>query len=175
MLKPIRWVTIAALAGSSFGLFAYCATPDLDQKLRRDLDALASGRSLAETQLIGGADWVCIDRSAFRREFLAESVRLGGAFTRSLERCGVDNSCCIDRSDLGGVVGLVKDGEIRCVETESYDLYVRPEQAFCVKPDRLAVSRKVAVDGEHVLGRPWVGRASRTSFDVGSKVDDRQR
>ncbi|MGJ5178877.1 hypothetical protein ACQR16_13710 [Bradyrhizobium oligotrophicum] len=158
----------------SLALVAYCAMPDLDDKLRRDLEALASGRSLAETQIIGGADWVCIDQGAFRREFLAESNRLGGTFTRSLEKCGIENSCCIETSDLPGVVGLVNDGEIRCVEAKSYDLYLKPEEAFCVKPERLAVSRKVAVDGEHVLGRPWVGRASRTSFEV-SKRSGEQR
>ncbi|GLH75816.1 hypothetical protein SSBR45G_07240 [Bradyrhizobium sp. SSBR45G] len=156
----------------SQGLVAYCAMPDLDDKLRRDLEVLASGRSLAETQIIGGADWVCIDQGAFRREFLAESNRLGGLFTRSLEKCGVENSCCIDRSDLGAVVGLVKDGGIRCVETGSYDLYLKPEAAFCVKPGGLAVAKKIATDGERPLGRPWVGRASRTSFEVGKRSDD---
>jgi hypothetical protein len=166
---------IGVLATTSLGLIAYWALPDLDQELRRDLDALASGRSLAETQIIGGADWVCIDHGAFRHEFLAESNKLGGAFTQSFERCGIENSCCIDRSDLAGVIGLVKDGEIRCVETESYDLYVKPEGAFCAQPETLVVSRKVAIDGERLLGRPWVGRASRTSFEVGRKPEKRPR
>jgi len=172
-LNSIPWKAI--LAVTSLALIAYWALPDLDQKLRRDLDILASGRSLAETQLIGGVDLVCIDQGAFRHEFLAESTKLGGLFTRSFEKCGIENSCCIETSDLGGVVGLVKDGEIRCVEIESYDLYLKPEEAFCVKPERLAVSRKVAVDGERVLGRPWVGRASRTSFNVGRKPEERLR
>jgi len=171
----IRWRTISLAASASLALLAYCVlTPGLDQKLRRDLDPLASGRSLAETQLIGGVEWVCIDQGAFRHEFLAESTRLGGAFTRSFEKCGIENSCCIETSDVGGVVGLVKDGEIRCVEAESYDVYLKPAGAFCVKPERLSVSRKVAVDGERVLGRPWVGRAGRTSFEVSKESGERR-
>jgi len=97
------------------------------------------------------------------------SKRLGNVFTQSLERCGIENSCCGDGSHFGGAIGLVRSGEIRCVEIDSFDFYLKFESPFCAKPERLAVSSKITVPGERPLGRQWVARAGRASFEVSEK------
>jgi hypothetical protein len=162
-------LTVAVL-----GSIAACSLwPSLDHKLRRDFELMASGRDAKETAAVGRADWICFNQTNnqlfYRREFLSESKRLGDAFTQSLDRCGVENSCCGGDSHFGGAIGLVKGGEIRCVEIDSFDFYLKLERPFCAKPERLAVSSKIAIPGEQPLGRQWVARAGRTSFEVWEK------
>jgi len=162
-------LTVAVL-----GSIAACSLwPSLDHKLRRDFELMASGRDANETEAVGRADWICFnqanDQFLYRREFLSESKRLGDAFTQSLEVCGIENSCCGEGSHFGGAIGLVKGGEIRCVEIDSFDFYLKLERPFCAKPERLAVLSKIAIPGEHPLGRQWVARAGRTSFEVWEK------
>jgi hypothetical protein len=147
----------------------------LDDKLRRDLELMVSGHDAKETETVGRADWICFNQTDnqlfYRHEFLSESKRLGDAFTQSLEGCGIENSCCGGDSHFSGAIGLVKSGKIRCVEIDSFEFYLKLNRPFCAKPERLAVSNKIIVPGEQPLGRQWVARAGRTSFDVWEKSD----
>ena len=76
---------------------------------------MASGRDAKETEAVGRVDWICFNQVNnqffYRREFLSVSKRLGNVFTQSLERCGIENSCCGDGSHFGGAIGLVRSGE----------------------------------------------------------------
>src|SRR5437868_9752660 len=163
---------IFAATASMFAVLASIGAcslwPNLDHKLSRDLELMASGRDAKETGVIGRADWICFnqanDQLIFRREFLSESKRLGDAFTQSLEGCGIENSCCGQGSHFGGAIGVVKRGQISCVEVDSFDFYLKLNEPFCAKPERLAVASKIPVPGEQPLGRQWVARAGRTSF-----------
>jgi len=164
-----RWSGLAAVAVLSAALVTCAFWPSLEGKLRRDLELMMSGRAANETEVIGGSEWICFDGGRAYDEFLSESKRLGDPFTRSLRQCGVESSCCNLASDTGGVIGLVKGGGIRCVEIDAFDVYLKADGSFCGKPERLAVSRKIVGSGERPLGRPWVARSGRTSFDVGEK------
>ena len=73
---------------------------------------------------------------------------------------------------VGGAIGLVDGGDIRCVEVDSFDFYLKADRPFCVKPERLSVSKKIVVPGERPLARQWVATPGRTSFEVGEKSDD---
>jgi hypothetical protein len=161
-----RSMSFTAIALSMGLLATWARWPSLDGDLRRDLELMMSGREAQETKVVGTVDRICFDGGGAERDFLAESRRFGDAFTRSLENCGVENSCCNYPSDVIGFIGLVKDGQIRCVAIDSFDFYLKSGSPFCVKPDRLAVSPKVVVLGEGPAGRPWVARSGRKSFEV---------
>ena len=157
------------MALSVISIAIWSVWPSLEGQLRGDLELMTSGREAAETKVIGTVDQICFDGGGAERDFLAESKGQGDSFTTSLAQCGTGNSCCNLASDLGGVVGLVKDEQIRCVVIDSFDFYLKYDRPFCVKPNKLAVSRKTVVPGEQPPGRPWVARAGRTSFEVGER------
>jgi hypothetical protein len=178
--RRLRWGVSAATA-LAFAIFWAIGGreffwPSFDSKLRRDLELMVSGRDASATKVIGRADWICFNQTNhqlfYRQEFLAESKRLGDAFTESLQECGIENSCCGFDSDFGGAIGLVERGRIRCVEIESFDFYLKSNRPFCVKPERLAVSTKLVIPGERPLGRQWAATPGRTSFEVGEKSDE---
>ncbi len=177
LMRRRKIFAATALTVAVLGSIGACSLwPGLERKLRRDLELMASGGDAKETEAVGTADWICFnqanDQFLYRREFLSESKRLGDAFTRSLEGCGIENSCCGEGSHFGGAIGLVKSGKIRCVEVDSFDFYLKLNRPFCAKPERLAVSRKIPVPGEQPLGRQWVARAGRTAFEVWEKPDE---
>ena len=165
-----RWSGLAAVAVLSAALVTCAFWPSLEGKLRRDLELMMLGRAAGETEVIGGSEWICFDGGRAYDEFLSESKRLGDPFTPSLQQGGIENSCRNLVSDAVGVIGLVKGGQIRCVEIDAFDVYLKSDRAFCAKPERLAVLRKIVVPGERPLGRPWIARSGRTSFEVGEKV-----
>jgi hypothetical protein len=150
--------------------------PSLERTLRRDLELMSSGSDAKETGVIGRADWICFNQTNhqlfYRKEFLAESKRLGDACTQSLEQCGVENSCCGGDSHFTGAIGLVKRGQMRCVEVDDFDFYLKLDKPFCARPERLAVASKIPIPGEQPLGRQWVARAGRTSFEVWEKTGE---
>jgi hypothetical protein len=162
-----RWTASAVIALSMGLLATWALWPSLEGELRRDLELMMSGHDARETKFIATFEQICFDGGGAERDFLSESRRLGDAFTRSLEQCGIENSCCNYPSDIGGFIGLVKEGQIRCVSIDSFDFYLKPGRPFCVNPERLTVSRKIVVPGEQPAGRPWVARSGRTSFVVG--------
>jgi hypothetical protein len=144
---------------------AFFLWPTVQRKLLGDLQMMSSGQDAAATEVIGSTDWICFDRGRYQEEFMSESRRLGEPFTRSLEQCGVDHSCCNSDSNIGGVIGLVKDGQIRCVENVDFDVYPKLGPV-CVKPTDVIISRKNVASGTEVPGRPWVTRASRATFEI---------
>ncbi|WP_156042141.1 hypothetical protein [Bradyrhizobium sp. URHD0069] len=150
--------------------------PSLDDKLRRDFELMVLGRDSKATEAVGRADCICFNQTnhqlAYRSEFLSESKRLGDVFTQSLEGCGIENSCCGAGSHFSGAIGLVKSGKIRCIEIDGFDFYLKLNRPFCAKPERLVVSSKISVPGERPLGRQWVARAGRTSFEVWEKTGE---
>jgi|SRR6266566_819597 len=165
-------IVLAATALAAVGSIATCTLwPTLGTELRSDLELIQAGRAARETKVIGKADWICFNQSNsqffYRREFLSESRRLGGAFTQSLESCGIDNSCCGTDSHFAGAIGLVKDGKIQCVEVHDFVFYLKHDAPFCSKPDELRVARKVVIPGVIPPGRQWRSQSGETSFEVG--------
>ena len=170
----IIFAATAAFTVAVLGSIGACSLwPSLERNLRSDFALMASGRDAKVTETVGSADWICFNQTNnqlfYRREFLSESKRLGDAFTQSLEGCGIENSCCGTNSHFSGAIGLVKSGKIRCIEIDSFEFYLKTNRPFCAKPERLMVSNKISILGEQPLGRQWVARAGRTSFEVGEK------
>ena len=166
----LRWSAFTAVALSMVSIATWALWPNLEDKLGRDLELMMSGRGAGETKVVGTFEQICFDGGGAERDFLSESRRLGDPFTQSLEQCGVENSCCNYPSDISGFIGLVKEGQIRCVVVYSFDFYLKSGRPFCVKPERLSVSRRIVIPGEQPPGRPWVSRSGRRSFEVGEKI-----
>lgn len=56
--------------------------------------------------------------------------------------CGQANSCCNIDSDGGVVIGLVKDGEVRCVQRNPFLSVLRDDRSFCTRPDTLMIEKR---------------------------------
>jgi hypothetical protein len=147
----------------------------LERKLFHELEAIRLGADARKTELTGRLDYICfnIDNRVLRTEFREESSRLHDSFSQSLDSCGIDGSCCSLGSDTNGVIGIVKDANIRCVATFGFDFYPRGNRSFCARPEKLRVQEKKVTPGERVIaGRRGVVTADFPSFEVWGESDE---
>jgi hypothetical protein len=171
ILGMLAVTTLSAIAFVGNAMFGFST---LDLKIFHELEAIRLGANARNTELTGKLDYICFntDNRAVQTEFREESIRLQNSFSQSIDSCGIEGSCCKLVSDVVGFVGIVKDGQIRCVAIDSFDFYPRGDRPFCARPEKLRVQEKKVSLGASVPGRPGVVTAGRSSFEVWGELDE---
>jgi hypothetical protein len=112
-----------------------------------------------------GYDYVCFSFDVGQpwREF-AEAA---ASKSIPIVTCGVGNSCCSVGSDLGGIVGLVKDGAIQCVELKGTIVLPEPHRPICARPSELVVKREtLAEPRQRIPGRAGTPQPGKPYYKV---------
>jgi hypothetical protein len=157
---------IFAVIGSGFVGAALYGCAGNESRIVAELDRLSQGGEPGPT--FGRYDYVCVSFDVGRPWL--EFADAAASKSIPIATCGVANSCCSVGSDLGGVIGLIKDGAIHC--TELKDTVVLPEatRAICAKPSDLIVKRETIVDaGQPIPGRSALSRPRETYYKVMEK------
>jgi hypothetical protein len=138
----------------------------LDYRLRNELEMMS--RPNGPSPFLDRFDLVCFnkDNDLFRQEFVREARRLGKDFFAE-HSCGVDDSCCSDRSDTNGVIGLVEKNSLRCVDVYSFAFVLAQDKALCVAPQKLIIEKKTFTRRESVEGRGFMSTPGAPYFSIG--------
>ena len=72
-------------------------------------------------------------------------------------------------SDAGGVVGLLRGNEIKCVRTERFTYLLESDYALCAKPSDLKIVRRTFTSRVNPPGRSWLSQPGQEYFEVGQK------
>jgi hypothetical protein len=152
--------TVCLVATASVTLAA-----DVEDRLLADI-ARATGRG-AQLDFISGFDFLCfaVNATAAKQEFLPLSQRLSSQLARSVADCGTKKSCCNVSSNAAGVVGLVKNDQISCIEINKFDYWPKDNEPICLKPSQLVTTAVTRPFAEIRPGRPRY-RAGRPSFEI---------
>ncbi|MBX9841073.1 MAG: hypothetical protein K2Z80_04610 [Xanthobacteraceae bacterium] len=137
---------------------AYCVFwPDLSDRVRRDLEGKATGRS--ESATVGAYDYVCFSAVTGRatQEFGPDLAKRDNQYAELANACGVDHTCCNLDSD-SDYAGLVKDGTVRCVRVK-YALLTEREQSLCIPPAKIKVTRETFLSRFHSSNKAWTVEA----------------
>ena len=100
-----------------------------------------------------------------RTDFAKAARAAGSDVDDSLRQCGADKSCCGLNSDVAGIVGLVRDNEIRCV-TARFVYVLQSRREACIPPNRLRVQRMTFKEHFRLPGRPWIGNPGNSFYQV---------
>lgn len=163
-IRIAAFAVVAAMAAAAAGLFLY---QDDEQRLRDDLKRLSQGR--APSGILTEYDAVCFDNGGARADLDEAALRSGLNFQPSINACGIDRSCCNLRSDLGGLAGLVRGDEIKCVEVNRFTYLLDGEQPFCTAPAQLTVVERTFTTRFNPPGRPWFSTIGRPYFQIGRR------
>jgi hypothetical protein len=147
---------IIAVGAVAAGILGYAYWWNDENKLQADIEAMSkSGRVGNYTRSF---DYLCFSPSTTRyeQEFY-EALKLSGQdISRSLNACGVRGTCC-DMDSNSSPVGLIKNGEIRCLEIR-FPFIPEDDRAFCARPSELQVTLETFEAPELFSGRPWSGK-----------------
>src|SRR5262249_1488097 len=143
---------IAALClGAVIAIRAFADS--VEDKILNDLQENSEGRP--SQNYIRTFDLICFTQHSdlVKQNFLREDERLGANFSESLKACGIDRSCCNLSSDTE-IVGLIKNGQIRCVEASKFDYWLENNSPRCMAPDRIRVQHLSQETGARMSAPP---------------------
>ena len=157
-----------AIAGAGVvGLVLYGCDRS-EQHIVGELERLSRGEGPGE--FFARFDYVCFDYSSAvpKAEFTEAAAKRNIPVKVSWAACGVDRSCCSLNSDVAGVVGLVKDNTIRCVEMNRAFL-ADPPRAICAKPSELVVKKQTFTTAAQIPYRSVRSVPGKTYYAIGEK------
>lgn len=164
--RRIRRGFILALLGAVLVGWALYGCDRSQQRIVAELDRISQGGEPG--QYFAAFDYICISANPvlswveFAKVAANKSIPVG----KSLE-CTIWSSCCNLSSESGGVVGLIKNGAIRCVEMRGTAVLSEAKHSICAKPSELIVSRETITDpGQRIPGPPWTPRPGETYYKV---------
>jgi hypothetical protein len=138
-----------------------------EEHIVAELDRLSQGGEPGK--YFAGFDYVCFDYGRAREEFATVAEKKSIPIAQSLAECGVDRSCCNMNSEVGGVVGLIKDGAIRCVELQKANSSFLTDRPICAKPSELIVTRGTFTTRVSPPQRPWIAMVGQTYYEITEK------
>lgn len=94
-------------------------------------------------------------------EFVTEARQVGAVFSFS-------KNCRNFRSDIAGVIGLVREGTISCIPVD-IPFVLTEKRAMCIKPGSLRVERKIFTKPEPQPTRPWSGKPGNSYYEIGER------
>jgi hypothetical protein len=126
----------------------------LEDKLYHDLKLSSEGKP--DKTYVNGFDLICftLNNSSAKEELLRENRRLGANFSASLEACGVNRSCCNLWTQASGIVGLVKNNQVLCVEIYKFDYWNDKDAPRCMQPKNLRFEKQTSSPSRNLAGRP---------------------
>jgi hypothetical protein len=169
ILRRFPLAVMFALAGCA--LLQGCERSE-EQHIVAELDGLSQGDRPG--MYFAGFDYVCFDYTSgsAREEFGTVAEKKSIPIAQSLAECGVGRSCCNMNSDVGGVVGLIKDGAIRCVELQKANSSFLTDRPICAKPSELIVTRGTLTTRVHPPQRPWIAMLGQTYYEIAEKTKE---
>jgi hypothetical protein len=155
------------VAGFFSAVVGSCAPIDDQTNILTDLESIA--QSGKPSGYLTKLDAVCFNfNNARAREEIAEAAdRARLNIKPSLDACGVGRSCCAISSDVSGIIATVEKEEIKCVEIDRFVFLLETQQAMCVKPSELKVSRKKFASRVNPPGRQWFSKPGEPYFEIG--------
>jgi hypothetical protein len=127
------------VAGCTLGIIGFLYWYDHERRLLADIEEMSkSGRVGNYTRSF---DYVCFSPSAssIPQEF-GEALKSSGLdLYTPLNTCGIRRTCC-DQDSNYSVVGLIKDGEIRCLEIRRFSFIPGDDRTLCARPSELQVT-----------------------------------
>jgi hypothetical protein len=162
----LRTTIIAFVGFVLAALPAFAAS--LEDEIFEDLKERSEGKP--SQKYIGAFDLICFTliNSSAREELLQEGRRVGSNFSHSLDSCGVNRSCCNLWTQASGVIGVVKNDQIRCVEIHKFDYWLEKNAPRCLKPSNLRVQKQTSPPAEEIPGRPRF-RPGRPAYRIGEE------
>ena len=164
--RRIRRGFILALLGAVLVGWALYGCDRSEERIVAELDRISQGGEPG--QYFAAFDYICISINPglssveFAQVAASKSIPVG----KSLE-CTIWSSCCNLSSESGGVVGLVKNGAIRCVELRGTAVLSEAKRSICTKPSALIVNRETITEpGQLIPGRSWTPRPGETYYKV---------
>ncbi len=160
VLGLLAVATIAVAVGTAF-----LWTSD-EALIFADLEAISQDR--APHKILNELDAVCF---SFHPALVSDEFYAAAGRNRALpyKSCGIGNSCCDLMSDAGGVVGLLRGNEIKCVRTERFTYLLESDYALCAKPSDLKIVRRTFTSRVNPPGRSWLSQPGQEYFEVGQK------
>jgi len=112
---------------------------DHERRLAADIEEMSkSGRVGSYTR---GFDYVCFSPNAnsIPQEF-GEALKSSGLdLYTPLNTCGIRGTCCNLDSNYSAA-GLIKDGEVRCLEIRRFSFIPGDDHTLCARPSELRVT-----------------------------------
>ena len=162
MKRSVLWGILVALVA---GILAYAYWWNDESKLKADIEAMSkSGRVGNYTRSF---DFLCFSPSTTRYEQdFNEALKLSGQdISRSLNACGIRGTCC-NLDSNSSPVGLIKNGEIRCLEIRQFLFIPDDDRTFCARPSELQVTLETFEAPEQFSGRPWIGKPGMQFYRI---------
>jgi hypothetical protein len=138
MKRSVLWGILVALPAAILG---YVYWWDDEGRLKADIEAMSkSGRVGNYTRSF---DYVCfspgppVDARVFGEAL--KSSGLDVYLYNSLNACGIRGTCC-NLGSNDSAVGLIKDGEIRCLEIRRFSFIPGDDHTLCARPSELQVT-----------------------------------
>jgi hypothetical protein len=146
---------VGALMAAFYGVRYYRASEQM--WIEGQLDAISETGN--PDSRASSVDYFCFNNSngTERDDFLRAAKRAGADIGNSIEKCGVDGTCCDLSSDLAGTIGVIRNNEIRCLPITRF-AYILEGDNLCAQPDNLVVSKERFSSDTRLRGRPWVGK-----------------
>ena len=155
------------VASTLLAIIGSCARADEEADILAGLESVV--QSGKPSGLLAGADAICFNfnNARMREELIEATDRENLGVRASLDACGVRRTCCGLNSDISGVVAIVKDQQIRCVEVDRFAFLLERNRAACIKPSNLKVTRKMFATRVNPPGRQWFSKPGAYYFEIG--------
>lgn len=133
-----------------------------ERRLAADIEEMSkSGRVGNYTRSF---DYVCFspDTNSIPEAF-GEALKSSGLdLYTPLNTCGIRGTCC-NLDSNHGAAGLIKNGEIRCLEIRRFSFIPDDDRTFCARPSELQVTLETYEGPERHWSPPgaWIGRGTQ--------------
>ena len=154
MKRSVLWGILVALAA---GILGYAYWWNDESKLKADIEGMSKSGRVGN--YMGRFDYVCFSPNTNSiPEAFGEALKSSGLnLSKSLNACGVRGTCCNMDSNYSAV-GLIKDGEIRCLEIRQFLFIPDDDRTFCARPSELQVSPETFEAPEGRSSPPFISR-----------------
>lgn len=152
---------IVAGCALAAGILGYVYWYDHERRLLADIEAMSKSGRVGN--FARSFDYVCFSQNtnsipeAFGEAL--KSSKLDLYINISWHTCGIRGTCCNLDSNYSAV-GLIKDGEIRCLEISRFRFLPDDGRTFCARPSELQVTLET-YEGPRMEGPPWIGRGTQ--------------
>jgi len=150
-----------------------CTWASDETKIAADFDEMSKfGRP---GSYLSKFDYICLlpNTTVLHDRFNQASKPINQNFSKSLSTCGVSKSCCNLNSDVG-IVGLVKDSEVRCVEVHRFDFLLDDDLSLCAAPSELEIVQQTIRTPTRSSERPRTLKPGEPVYRVRRKSSLRQ-
>lgn len=155
-----RSVLSGILVALVAGILAYAYWWNDESKLKADIEAMSKSGRVGN--YMRSFDYVCFSPNTnYVPEAFGEALKSSGLDPYiSLNACGIRGTCCNMDSNYSAV-GLIKDGEIRCLEIRQFLFIPDDDRTFCARPSELQVSLETFEAPEGRSSPPFISRGTQ--------------